>query len=102
MLKLISTILLSCCLCSTAIAHEWYTGRKSISGSVCCNGKDCFSSVILCTTDKGEQGVIIPNISPKCLPYTDADVDPEASPDGENHACYWGGKVRCVIFGAAS
>lgn len=80
-----------------AQAHEWYTELRAPDGTVCCNGHDC-APVDVCYVG-GLEGVLVRG---KCHIAPQARILPQSSPDGREHACYWGGEVRCVIRGAGT
>ena len=83
-------------LATAAQSHEWYTGLRAPDGTTCCNGADC-EPVEPCWIN-GQPGV---HIAGQCRSYKAERVLPQSSPDGQTHACYWGGEVRCVIQGGA-
>jgi hypothetical protein len=95
-LRLAAGAFLSFIACG-AQAHEWYTDLRAPDGTVCCNGHDC-APVDVCYLG-GVEGVVVRG---KCMIAPQARVLPQSSPDGREHACYWGGEVRCVIRGAGT
>lgn len=78
-----------------ASAHSWYTGIKNADGQLCCSGSDCAPLPAGDVTEV--EGGYYTHTYDQVVPFS--RVQP--SPDGDFHACFWGGRIRC-FFGPVS
>jgi hypothetical protein len=81
-------------LAGQAQAHGEYTELKNPNtGALCCNDGDCAVRDPCMTSDMRE-GLVVDGL---CFEITQDMVLPIPSWDGQNHGCFWGGKLKCVV-----
>ena len=92
-----------CAAGSPVVAHDWYEGLTSPSGTRCCDRRDCVP--VGHRYDPAGRRLEV-ELEGRWVPVAPAAVVPLASPDGDAHACYehlsvFGVEIlsgRCVVL----
>lgn len=86
-------------LTTQAHAHGEYTDLKNPNtGQLCCNNRDC-AVRDPCMTKSMREGLFIAG---RCYEIREEMVLPIPSWDGQEHGCFWGGQLRCVVRSAGT
>lgn len=79
-------------LATAAASHDWYSGiRNPVTGVGCCGGHDCTPIDIGRVVETKDEFVV-----DGIWRFKKDGAMP--APDGQYHACIWGGKPRCFFY----
>lgn len=78
-------------------AHDIYTHWKTKEGMSCCNNSDC--APYPSRTNNGNVEFLVNGVWHVASPGTRL---PFESPDSQNHACFFGGKIQCWTLGTGT
>ena len=75
-------------------AHSWYFDQRNpVTGWGCCGGQDCLQVDVNRVEEAKDEFIVDGK-------WHFAKAEAMPSPDGQYHACIWGGKPRCFFFPA--
>lgn len=99
-MRSIAYVLTLALLSTPATAHEWFSSKKTSSGSSCCNKVDC---VEIEETDWWQEGnAYVVRWRDGLLYYIPAEqAQPSESKEGKAAACVWNGRLRCFFLPVA-
>jgi len=79
-------------LINEAFSHEFYSGiRNPVTGEGCCGGEHCKPVDVSRVEETGTEFIV-----DRKWHFPKDQAMP--APDGQYHACIWGGKPKCFFF----
>ena len=95
----LATILATFSMPALAQHPTWYDELKvPKTGGSCCSGKDC-APAEPCLAVGDKEGLIVAGA---CYPIPWDRVLNIPSPDGQSHACFFQGRIQCVVLSGGS